>query len=212
MRWVVGSKAATGAGRRGQRGEERFRTDLLRSTLGDVIDLSGSGVRVRHAGRPRVAVGQVVPVTLESDECRIVLKSRVVRMRRVGLRTFEIAVTFTEIKPGLRAALHHLARFGFIPNLHARGGGGGGETQSGGARHTSTLPDYYGLLRIPPTATPQQVRAAYHEAAQRYHPDAVGSADRAFMFQAVTEAYRVLRDTGRRADYDVRRLRQPDAA
>jgi hypothetical protein len=197
-----GLKGSSAAGRRGKRREERFHTDLLTSTLGDVVDLSGTGVRVRKTGRPGVVVGQVMPVTLRSDQCHVTLKSRVVRIKRNGLRECEIGLAFVEIRPGLRNALHHLARFGFIPNLDKRGGG---EHVQPEKKHKSAIPDYYGLLKISPTATDDQVRVAYHEAARRYHPDANRSADRVFMFEAVSEAYRILRDPHKRREYDQRR-------
>ncbi len=211
MGWLVGKPGAVADARRGKRAEERFSTDLLTSTLGEVVDLSGSGARVRCTGRPDISVGQVLPVTIKSNQCQVTLKSRVVRVQRAGFRTVEIGITFIEIKPGLRAALHHLARFGFIPNLR----GGADDSGAAGAdskRHRSALPDYYGLLRIAPVATEDQIRAAYHDAARRYHPDANRSADRVLMFQAVSEAYRILRDPQKRADYDARRAKAATAA
>jgi hypothetical protein len=187
--------------RRGKRREERFHTDLLTSTLGHVMDLSGTGVRVRKAGRPGVTVGQVMPVTLKSDQCHVTLKSRVVRVKRNGFRECEIGLAFVEIRPGLRNALHHLAKYGFIPNLHNRAE----EAQHPEKKHKSAIPDYYGLLKISPNATDDQIRVAYHEAARKYHPDANRSADRVFMFEAVSEAYRILRDSHKRREYDQKR-------
>jgi DnaJ-domain-containing protein 1 len=166
------------------------------------MDLSGTGVRVRKSGRPGVSVGQVVAVTLRSDQCHVTLKSRVVRIKRNGLRECEIGLAFVEIRPGLRNALHHLARFGFIPNLAAPRAG---EEPQPEKKHKSAIPDYYGLLKISPNATDDQIRQAYHEAARKYHPDANRSADRVFMFEAVSEAYRILRDPPKRREYDQRR-------
>ena len=193
--------------RRGKREEERFSTDLLTSTLGHVVDLSGSGLRVRRKSASGVRVGQLHKVTIKSEQCQVTLKCRVVRVRKLGLRECDIGLAFVEIRPGLRNALHSLARFGFIPNL----GNTPDETGSGGKRR-STMPDYYGLLKIPETATEAQIRAAYHEAARRYHPDADRSASRVFMFEAVTEAYRILRDPAHRREYDARRAKSMAAA
>jgi hypothetical protein len=206
--WFIfkGNDTAT---RRGKRREERFHTDLLSSTLGQVVDLSGTGVRVRKSGRPGVNVGQIVPVTLKSDQCHVTLKSRVVRIQRNGLRECEIGLAFVEIKPGLRAALHHLAKFGFIPNLRERSA----DAQPGPEKkHKSALPDYYGLLKISTSATEEQIRVAYHDAARKYHPDANRSADRVFMFEAVSEAYRILRDPQKRREYDQKRNAHAHAA
>jgi hypothetical protein len=203
------NKGDVAVSRRGKRREERFSTDLLTSTLGDVVDLSGTGVRVRKAGRAGVSVGQIVPVTLRSDQCQVTLKSRVVRVKANGFRECEIGLTFVEIKPGLQNALHHLARFGFIPNLRETNG----EKQAGPEKkHKSAMPDYYGLLKTASNATEEQIRAAYHEAARQYHPDANRSADTVFMFEAVSEAYRILRDPHKRREYDQRRIAAVRAA
>lgn len=31
--------------------------------------------------------------------------------------------------------------------------------------------DYYGILEIEPTSTPEQIKAAYREMAKKHHPD-----------------------------------------
>ncbi len=206
MGWLFKRAGGIGGGR-GKREEERFSTDLLKSTLGDVVDLSGSGLRIRRTGGGSVRVGQVLKVTIKSDQCEVSLKCRVVRVQRLGLRQCDIGLTFVEIRPGLRNALHSLARFGFIPNLESKAGASNGEKA-----RKSTLPDYYGLLKISESATDQQIRVAYHEAARKYHPDADRSAQRVFMFEAVTEAYRILRDPERRREYDKRRAKSLSAA
>ena len=60
--------------------------------------------------------------------------------------------------------------------------------------------DYYRLLGIEPDATEPQIRHAYRVAARQLHPD-MGSGD-ATRFAAATEAYRILGDPTRRAEYD----------
>lgn len=68
--------------------------------------------------------------------------------------------------------------------------------------------DYYELLEIGRDAPGSQVRTAYHQAARRFHPDAVRGvpADLRPSLQQiskrVTEAYSVLRDPRRRRLYD----------
>lgn len=66
--------------------------------------------------------------------------------------------------------------------------------------------DYYATLGLTPSADPVVIRAAYRALAQRYHPDKAGSsADSARMAQ-INEAYGVLSDPHKRAEYD--RLRE----
>jgi len=64
--------------------------------------------------------------------------------------------------------------------------------------------DYYEVLQISPNADPDTVHRVYRLLAQRFHPDnqSTGDAER---FRALTEAYHVLGDPERRAQYDVHR-------
>jgi curved DNA-binding protein CbpA len=58
----------------------------------------------------------------------------------------------------------------------------------------------YTVLGIPPSASDEEIKDAWREAAQKAHPDRPGgSADR--MIQ-VNEAYQILRDPARRAQFD----------
>jgi hypothetical protein len=71
-------------------------------------------------------------------------------------------------------------------------------------------PDYYALLEVAPEAGPEIIRAAYLVLAKRYHPDTAMAVslrgdDR---FPLIAEAYEVLSDPGRRAQYDRHHLRQ----
>jgi curved DNA-binding protein CbpA len=61
--------------------------------------------------------------------------------------------------------------------------------------------DPYVVLGVRRQASPDEIARAYRRAARATHPDssAAGSGER---FQAVSDAYHVLRDPGRRADYD----------
>jgi curved DNA-binding protein CbpA len=63
--------------------------------------------------------------------------------------------------------------------------------------------DPYEVLGVQADASRRDIVRAYHRAAQRAHPD-VQPHDQAAMarFQALTDAYELLTDPGRRAEYD----------
>ncbi len=76
--------------------------------------------------------------------------------------------------------------------------------------------DYYQVLGIAPTATADQVRAAFRRLARRIHPDTNPSwedDERANQQMALlNEAYSVLRDPAQRAEYDrQRQMHRPRA-
>lgn len=67
---------------------------------------------------------------------------------------------------------------------------------------------YYDLLEIPPTSPSDEVKRAFRLQIARYHPDKVQHLGKEFQNMAahraaeLTEAYRILSDEGRRAEYD----------
>ena len=71
------------------------------------------------------------------------------------------------------------------------------------------MSSYYDILKVAPDAEDFVVEAAYKALLKRNHPDVAGG-DRAAAearTKAITEAYRVLRDPGSRAQYDRERPR-----
>lgn len=61
------------------------------------------------------------------------------------------------------------------------------------------MKDYYDILGVPHDATPEQIRQAFYKLAHRYHPDKGGDPEK---FKEINEAYRVLSDPEKRAQYD----------
>lgn len=65
--------------------------------------------------------------------------------------------------------------------------------------------DYYSILGLDPTATPEEVKRAYRERAKSTHPDASRTADTISEFMKVKEAYETLYDAQRRSEFDRKR-------
>src|SRR6476659_5476295 len=65
---------------------------------------------------------------------------------------------------------------------------------------------YYAYLGVAPSATLDEVRAAYHRCAKQCHPDKDPSPSAKARFQAINEAYRTLSNPRLRAAYDSSRL------
>lgn len=63
--------------------------------------------------------------------------------------------------------------------------------------------DYYEVLQISPNAEPDTIHRVYRLLAQRFHPDNAETGD-AERFRQISEAYAVLSNPEKRAQYDVR--------
>ncbi len=59
--------------------------------------------------------------------------------------------------------------------------------------------DYYNILGVSKTATPDELKKAYRKLAAKHHPDKGGDTAQ---FQKLEEAYRTLSDPQKRAEYD----------
>lgn len=68
---------------------------------------------------------------------------------------------------------------------------------------TTTNKDYYAMLGVKKTATPEEIRKAFRKAARRYHPDVNPGDKRAEeKFKEISEANDVLSDEKKRKVYD----------
>jgi curved DNA-binding protein CbpA len=67
--------------------------------------------------------------------------------------------------------------------------------------------DLYALLDVAPTAGAAEIARAYRRRVREVHPDTASAPDPAEL-RALQEAYLVLRDPARRAEYDADRARQ----
>ena len=63
--------------------------------------------------------------------------------------------------------------------------------------------DYYKILDIPEFSTQDEIKAAYHKLARKWHPDVAGNTDEIISkFKEINEAYQILSNKVKKEDYD----------
>ncbi len=62
--------------------------------------------------------------------------------------------------------------------------------------------DYYEILGVPKTASPEDLKVAFRNLARKYHPDVSQEEHAEERFKEINEAYAVLSDEQKRAAYD----------
>lgn len=210
----------------GARRHPRFASTSLSCALGEVVDVSQSGLRVRAPHSSQSKVGDIVPLAVTSGNQRVSVAARVVWRRRVGLRGGEIGLEFVGASRAARAAIVQLARYGFVgvggealaresvpepdpqaTREHASAAHQATRPDAQGARHPAQatrieVEDLYAILGVPRGAPSEDIRAAYRAAARSCHPDVCASRQSTERFALISKAYSVLRDPDMRAAYD----------
>jgi len=207
MAWSwTGDKPRQGATR--PRRQERFPTHGLNCPLGTVLDLSGSGMRVRRESKPPLNVGDPMAMTIGSESQSVKVSGKVAWIKRVSWRSFEVGVQFVDVRPGISAALVQLAQYGFISANSS-------PAENNAAPKVSPSPkadkkvkaameveDLYAVLGVAANASDEQIRHAYRSLALRYHPDVSAEPAAAEKFALIAKSYSVLKDSDLRKRYD----------
>ena len=108
----------------------RHATDAVACPLGELLDLSGTGMRVAVKGRCPLKVGQRVPMRLKTPQGAVPVTVEIVWRKRTGLLgNYELGCRFDGLKPNLAVALATIARFGFIPAEDVKAAGASSPTQ-----------------------------------------------------------------------------------
>ena len=176
--------------------------------LGELLDLSGTGMRVRVSRGQTVGVGSIVPVKLGTPSGSVSVQARVMWRKRSGwFGGFETGFHFEGVTPGQSVALATIARFGFITEDNVAMAQGGASIGSAGANHAEAgggfdglhsskhagaspaLSGSYAKLGLPPGAGAAEVKHAYRLLARQCHPDVAPGPDNQRRFVELREAY-----------------------
>jgi hypothetical protein len=200
---------------------ERFRTDGFSCPMGDVVDLSSSGMRVRSEQKPLLKKGDAHQFHVRTCGKQFVVNGRVAWVRRKGLLSgpYELGIEFVGVTADAARAIAKLAKFGYVaPGADSQpkkrdAAPGEGSSPGGASAHETKgrsdtiqasvqMIDLYAVLEVEPEADIEEIKASYRRLARERHPDVCTSADATEAFALLHKAYAVLRDPEMRQRYD----------
>lgn len=206
--WPWKKKSQPGDASWRQRKAHRYGGETVRCALGEILDVSASGMRVMCDGKPPVKQGGVIPVRLKFSDGSLQVGTQVRWIKRRGLKRHEVGLQFVQLKPGVSRVLDAIARFGMAEAVKHMdepiGRDRSGPRKKDKAKKPRAdieLPNYYRALELSPDATSDEIKASYRRLATVYHPDRNTSPEALKRFEQINEAYHVLRDTERRESY-----------
>lgn len=177
----------------------RFETSVISCDLGDVLDLSRKGARIRVFGQCRTHVGQELTFELRAPTEIFGVRAKVARVDRVDQGRFELGLEFSELPNEEGETLDRLARTGIgratTPTADRA-------EQLRKLAQTLKGPDYYSILGVSPRASTDDLQKAFRKLARQYHPDLNKAPDAERKFCEINKAHEVLCDPARRAEYD----------
>ena len=109
----LGRAAAAAAGgppANNKRKNGRLAAQDAHTALGEVMDISGSGMRIRRRGAKPVSVGDTFLLDLYVCGRAVRLPVEVVRIQKAGWRSHDYGLRFGELPPEMRAQFGMLAR------------------------------------------------------------------------------------------------------
>lgn len=210
---------------------ERYSAHGVRCPLGEIVDLSETGMRTKCFGKPTVQLNQMATLNVSSGASGIKVTGRVVWVKRVSPITvlknpeYQVGIQFANLSETAAKALVHLARYGYVGKKgeHAEvetansvasqyayssvvAGPNGQdpipETQARPAKVVMEVENLYAVLGVPFEATDEQLRHAFRSLALKYHPDRSSDPESHAKFDAVNKSYHILRDRDLRRRYD----------
>jgi hypothetical protein len=88
----------------------RFHRPPATTSLGPVVDLSATGMRIANRGGPKVKEDQRIKLNVQSEHQNITLDVRVAWVKRSGLRETLIGLEFVDLSQENQKALAEIAK------------------------------------------------------------------------------------------------------
>ena len=241
MQWFGSKPSRTPGSVAYPRKHERFDARGLKCALGEVVDVSAGGMRVKRDSKPFLENGAIVDVGVHSDSHKLSLKAQIRWIRRLGWKHYELGLKWLAMSPKTINALLELAEYGWISGRDMGAGGGGGAAGGGGSTKreepapsaaqpavgasqakpeepapsltmTIEVEDLYKVLGVARDASQDDVHAAYRALARQLHPDVNKTPEAHEQFALVSKAFAVIKDPITRRKYDIMLARSQDAA
>jgi hypothetical protein len=96
------------------------RTADVPCSLGEVLDISASGLRVRGRGRPPLARGQAATISVLTPAGLLAVDVGVAWARKAGWRHYEMGLTFINITPDVLEGVRSLLRGAMVGAVEMR--------------------------------------------------------------------------------------------
>jgi hypothetical protein len=156
--------------------------------LGSIVDLSTEGARIVTRSEPAVKRGHVFEISLTCGDVKIFALTRVAWTSQVQKDVWNVGLHFFDADAQTRADIERLL-----------------DAAASGREILPTsveVEDLYATLGIAPSATADEIRAAYRRLARLYHPDYAPDEESSRKFARISKCYMVLRDESLRRRYD----------
>ncbi|MEM9418732.1 MAG: PilZ domain-containing protein [Planctomycetota bacterium] len=108
--WRTSMKDTPEAPEHNRRRHGRLKTEGTESSLGSVVDISASGMRIHRKGAIPVQEGEKFRIDVQIDKEIMAIDVIVRRIRKLGRRKFEFGIEFINMSDEDRMRLTRLAR------------------------------------------------------------------------------------------------------
>lgn len=117
----IESPSAKVPARKERRQRNRVMCEGLSCTIGKVIGLSGTGMRIRSRGWCRIRQDDRISLTLRSSELTLKLNARIAWVKKIGVFQYEAGMAFVDLNPEQTSQLGLLAQIA-MPKMTIRRG------------------------------------------------------------------------------------------